>query len=203
MQETSLISEANETARFDNGPQIMINRSTEKAVQQTECSCCDIGAPNQRPSRESGFSLIEVLMALVVISVALLGMFSVFTYAILYNTGNKNRAASLAVLQDQIEQIRAAKFNETTTDLVLQGHDTTRQTVTNATGLTFTVDTTVDNEPNVAGVQDETYQCLTPQAAVIPCAIKEVTITVRLAAPSPAWQTAVPATAILRRVRAN
>lgn len=176
---------------------------TEETVQDHKTVGCPASVLKKRLSCESGFSLIEVLMALVVISVALLGMFSVFTYAILYNTGNKNRAASLAVLQDQIEQIRAAKFNETTTDLVLQGHDTTRQTVTNATGLTFTVDTTVDNEPNVAGVQDETYQCLTPQAAVIPCAIKEVTITVRLAAPSPAWQTAVPATAVLRRVRAN
>ena len=181
----------------------MINdRVIEETVQDSKTE----GYPISRRktlSRESGFSLIEVLMALVVITVALLGMFSVFTYSILYNVGNKNRAAALAVLQDQVEQIRAAKFNTSGTDAILQGGTRATNTVTGSGGLTFTVDISVDNEPNVAAIQDETYQCLTPQGTNIPCAIKEVTVTVRLAAPSPAWQTAVPATAVLRRVRAN
>jgi prepilin-type N-terminal cleavage/methylation domain-containing protein len=161
------------------------------------------GTAEQIRKNAAGFSLIEMLIALVVITVALLGMFSVFTYAIMYNAGNKSRAAALAVLQDQVEQIRAAKFNTSGTDPILQGGVKATQTITGSAGMSFTVDITVDNEPNVALTQDETYQCLAPQGTVIPCAIKEVTINVKLAAPSPGWQTAVPAKVVLRRVRAN
>ncbi len=162
---------------------------------------CEAAEPIR--NNAAGFSLIEMLIALVVITVALLGMVSVFTYAIVYNASNKSRAAAIAVLQDQVEQIRAAKFNETTTDPILQGGAKATQTVTGSAGMSFTVDISVDNEPNVAGIQNETYQCLSPQGVVIPCALKEVTISVKLAAPSPGWQTAVPAKVILRRVRAN
>jgi hypothetical protein len=51
----------------------------------------------------------------------------------------------------------------------------------------------VDNNPLVAGIQDET----------VPTTLKEIRVTASLAAPSPGWQTAIPATMILRRARAN
>src|SRR5215213_8520026 len=58
-----------------------------------------------------GFTLIEVVIALIIIMIALLGVFSVFTYAITYNAGNKARAQALAILQQEVERYRAAKFN--------------------------------------------------------------------------------------------
>src|SRR5438067_13579696 len=65
---------------------------------------------------EAGFSLIEVVCALVIILIALLGVVFAFTYAITYNAGNSSRSQCLAVLQQEVEQIRAAQFTCVFTD---------------------------------------------------------------------------------------
>jgi prepilin-type N-terminal cleavage/methylation domain-containing protein len=153
-------------------------------------------------SSESGFSLIEVMIAFVIILVAMLGVAQAFTYAIAYNYGNKTRGQALAVMQDEIELLRSKKFTPGFTDPALAGGIQTR-TVTLTTGSTFTIQDQVDNEPLVDGIQDDTYTCLSPQGTAIPCSIKEVTITVRLSAPTAGWQTAIPAVAVLRRTRGN
>lgn len=153
-------------------------------------------------SDESGFSLIEVMIAFVIILVAMLGVAQAFTFAIAYNYGNKTRGQALAVMQDEIELLRSKKFTPGFVDPDLTGGIHTK-TVTTSTGSTFTVQDQVDNEPLVDGTQDDTYSCLNPQGTVIPCSIKEVTITVRLSAPTAGWQTAIPAVAILRRTRGN
>lgn len=153
---------------------------------------------------ESGFSLVEASIAMVVILVALLGVFSVFTYTIQFNAGNKARAQALAVLQQEVERYRSAKFTSTFTDNYaptspdngtrdITGGTKATRTVTATNGLIFTVNVIVDNDPLTAGIQDET----------VPTALKEVEIRVRLATPSPGWQTAVPATVVMRRVRGN
>ena len=168
------------------------------------CRIADSNGCLRRSNKKSdGFSLIEVMMALVVIMIAMLGVFTVFTYAIMYNAGNKTRSEALAVLQQEVERIRAAKFNSTTTDAILQGGTQAQRIVSGSEGSSFTVNISVDNDPSVTNVQDETYQCLTPQNAVTPCTLKEIVVTVRLAAPNPGWQTAVPATVTMRRVRGN
>lgn len=153
--------------------------------------------------REAGFSLIEVVIALIIIMIGLLSVAAVFTFAITQNAGNKSRAQALAVLQQEAEQIRSAKFNGTTTDPILEGGPKAQRMVTAENGNAFLVDVTVDNDPTVAGVQLEAYVCLSPQGEAIPCSLKEITITVSFAAPTPGWQTAVPAVLRLRRVRGN
>src|SRR6478609_1893551 len=153
-------------------------------------------------AREEGFSLIEVIIAFVIVMVAMLGVFEAFTYAIAYNSGNKTRGQALTVLQEEIELLRSKKFTPGLTDPDLTGGIHTK-TVTLTTGPIFTVEDKVDNEPLVDGVQNETYVCQTPQGTTIPCAIKEITITVSLQAPYPGWQTSVPAVAVVRRTRGN
>lgn len=61
-----------------------------------------------------------------------------------------------------------------------------------ADGSRFSVENIVDDDPFVAGVQIDFSKTL-----------KEVNVTVRLENPTAGWQTAVPATTVLRRVRAN
>jgi len=164
---------------------------------------------------ESGFTMVEVVFALVIIMIALLGVMTVFTYAIQYNQGNKTRSLALAILQQEVERYRAAKFNSSATDNFtpgtpddgrrdLTGGTKARRFVTTSDGNVFSVDITVDNAPSVAGVQAESYVCLSPQGtALSACTVKEITITVTLAAPSPGWQTAVPATVVMERSRGN
>ncbi len=153
---------------------------------------------------EAGFSLVEVSVAMVIILIAFLGVFATFTYAIQYNAGNKSRSQALAVLQQEAELIRAAKFTATgAPDALLLGGTHAPFPVTHTNGRTFIVDIKVDNDPSTAGVQDETYVCRSPQGAAIPCAIKEVTILVTLAKNNPGWQYSVPVQILLRRVRGN
>ncbi len=165
----------------------------------------------------AGFSLIEVCIALLILMVTLLGVAAVFGYTIVYNAGNKSRSQALAVLQQEVERYRAAKFNAgTAPDNFTPGspddgrRDITggvkaRRTVTATNGYVFFVDVTVDDDPFVAGVQEEDGGdvCTSPQGTAVDCTIKEIAISVTLAAPSPGWQTAVPASIVLRRVRGN
>ena len=144
-------------------------------------------------SSQKGFSLVEVCVAMVIILVALLGVFFTFTYAITYNAGNNSRAQALAVLQEEVEKLRSYKFTPTVTDTQLQGGAKTPFQVVSPNGGTFSVTIIVDNDPFTAGVQDETT----------PTSMKEIEVRVKLDRPSPGWQAAVPATVFLRRVRSN
>lgn len=144
---------------------------------------------------EGGFSLIETTCAMVIILIALLGVVTAFTYSINYNAGNQSRSQALALLQQEVEQLRAAKFTPAVTDAALTGGTQADRTVISPTGSRFTVQVVVDNDPFTGGIQDDTAR---PNPT-----IKEISITTRLESPSPGWQTAVPSTVLLRRVRAN
>jgi len=169
--------------------------------------------------KEAGFTLIEVSIALVVIMVALLGVVASLVYAITYNAGNKSRVQTLAVMQQEVERYRAAKFNSVTTDAYtspaspslcrtdglrdLTGRVASTCRVSAVDNMMFDVTSTVDNDPFTNGTQTQSHVCTSPQGAAVTCAIKEITIEVVLAAPSPGWQMAIPARTVLRRVQGN
>lgn len=157
-----------------------------------------LSSPNIAPAPgavEGGFTLIEVAISLVIILVALLGVVATFAYVISYNAGNNARAQALAVMQQRVEILRAAKFTPTVTDSTLAGGTKAPLTVTTPTGTQFAISVVVDNDPFTTGVQDDT--------AVPNPTLKEITVTSRLSSPSPGWQMAVPTTVILLRTRAN
>lgn len=143
-------------------------------------------------SKDGGFTLIEVIIAMVILMIVLLGVFVSFTYAVNYNAGNNSRSQALAVLQQEIELLRSAKFTPTISDANLLGGVQATRVVASADGNRFRVQITIDDDPFTSGVQIDTTKTL-----------KEITVIVTLENPTPGWQTAVPATVILRRVRAN
>ena len=151
-------------------------------------------------SNEDGFSLVEVIIALVVFLIVMLGLVVVFTYAVNYNSGNNSRAQALAVLQQQVELSRSAKFTRNKTDdattlFDMTGGTKTPKTVTSADGNRFKIQTVIDDDPSTTAVD----VVVPPTAATL----KEITITVTLDSPTPGWQTSVPAKVVLRRARAN
>jgi prepilin-type N-terminal cleavage/methylation domain-containing protein len=164
-------------------------------------------AENRDRSSQSGFTLIEVVIAMVVFLVAVLGVFLTVSYAINYNAGNSARTKTLAILQREVERLRSAKFLPCTTanvttgriDPLLLGGSTTRTIAASADtdNYSFVITTAVDNDPSSIAVEGE--------AAINSCntAFKEIRVTAQLASPSPGWQTAIPATVVMRRVRAN
>ena len=81
-------------------------------------------------AHERGFTLIETSIAMVIMMVAGLGVVSLFVYSISNNSGSNDRAVAISVAQQQIEQLRSAKF----TDAIL-----------NVSGQTVPTDYTVSN----------------------------------------------------------
>ena len=90
--------------------------------------------------RERGFTLLETCSALLVMMIGGLGICAVFAYAIKNNTGSRDRAAALAVAQQQMEQYR----NLTFLDPGLTATVTNPAAVTvNSAGRTYSVRTTI------------------------------------------------------------
>ena len=171
--------------------------------------------------RETGFTLIEVMISMVILLVVVLGALSMLALSITYNAGNKSRSQATAVLQQEVERYRSAKFNSTSTDSYenpaapdicrttglrdLRGRERSECIViaNDGSGRTFAVSSSVDNDPFTTGIQVESYICRSPQGVGLPCTIKEITVEVKLAEPNPGWQIAVPVRAVVRRTRGN
>ena len=149
---------------------------------------CETG----RRNCDEGFTLVEVVIAMVILLIALLGVFVTFTWAITYNAGNNSRSEALAILQGEVEFLRSAKFTSGVMDATLTGGVRPQVPVTSPTGNRYLVDVTIDDDPFTAGVQiDNTLP------------LKEISVTVSLASPTPGWQTSVPSTVRFQRVRGN
>jgi prepilin-type N-terminal cleavage/methylation domain-containing protein len=132
--------------------------------------------------QEKGFSLVEVVVAMTILLIVLLGVFATFTYAVSYNAGNNARSQALTVLQQEVELLRSKKFTPTITDPELQAGIKPAKAVKSADGNGFVIETTVVD---------------------VTTTIKEINVKVSLANPTPGWRTSIPAVVILRRVRAN
>lgn len=143
-------------------------------------------------SGESGFSLLEAVMSTVVLLITLLGVSSVFTFSISRNTGNNRRSQALSVLQREVELVRSYKFTPTVIDSGLIAGEKAPKYSTSADGSSYKVEISVDDDPYTTGIQIDNTQTL-----------KEVTIAVTPAEQLDSWQTAVPTTLTIRRVRGN
>ncbi|HVF88808.1 MAG TPA: prepilin-type N-terminal cleavage/methylation domain-containing protein [Blastocatellia bacterium] len=91
---------------------------------------------------ERGFTLIETMISIVIMVISILGMASLFTYAVTYNSGADARQQALAVAQKRMERLRDVAF----TDASLNATNGTSEVVTSA-GRQFKVTTTITNTP--------------------------------------------------------
>jgi len=123
---------------------------------------------------ERGFTLIETASALLVMMIGGLGICAVFAYAIKNNTGSRDRAAALAVAQQQMEQYRYLTF----LDPGLNATAATTTTVTSA-GRTYSVRKTVTN--TTASLKTITIQ-VRPLLSSEPWALGSVEISVQRSA---------------------
>lgn len=107
-----------------------------------------LNKPNTRQSRrDSGFTLLETTIALVVMMVVGLGAASLFFYAVGANNSARDRELSMAVAQQQMERLRSAKFSEL--EATVAATDGANKTVTSGnrqyTVVTTIADTIVGN----------------------------------------------------------
>lgn len=69
---------------------------------------------NQTPNNQSGFSLLETTIALVVMMVGALACSSLFVFSLQNNVGGSERALAMAVAQQQLEMLRSVTYEDTT-----------------------------------------------------------------------------------------
>jgi Tfp pilus assembly protein PilV len=115
-----------------------------KSIRRNRCSPL-----NQRRShahQQSGFTIMEAAIAMVIMMVAVLGSASVFSYSINYNSGATDRELAMALAQQQMEQLRNVSFTDTSLDATA-GITTT---VVRA-GRSYTVTTTIAHSNTVNG----------------------------------------------------
>ena len=117
-------------------------------------------------NREGGFTLLETSIAFVVMMVGALACSSLFVFSVQNNVGGSERALSMAVAQQQLEQIRSVTYEDTTLNA-----GTTDQDVTTG-GRTYSVQRVVADLTNA----DNT-----------PKQLKRITITVTPKAAGPNW----------------
>ena len=97
------------------------------------------GAAEKNPG-ERGFTLIETMIAGVIMTVVSLGTMSLFVYSTIYNSNGNTRAIAMMVAQKQMEQFRNVPF----TDASLNAISGAQSTLTSE-GLQCTVTTTIVN----------------------------------------------------------
>jgi type II secretory pathway pseudopilin PulG len=159
--------------------------------------------------REGGFTLIEAVIALVILMIVITGVFAAFTYSATLNTGNSRRSQALSVLQKEVELLRSAKFvhqaaggadSYTPTDCSDPRRNLTgtpegvpRTLICPAIdGMAYMIETEIDDDPFTAGQQVDATKHL-----------KEIRVTVTQPARAGSWETAYATRAIFRRVRSN
>ena len=153
----------------------------------------------KRDSRtgEAGFTLVEVIVAGVIMVILCAGILSVFSYFVNINRGENFRMQSLSVLQQEVEYYRSLKFVPNGSPNALNGgpYINVRQR-TSADGRVFNITVVIDNDPYTNGVQT---------GGDATCKFKEIRITAApaVAEKADSWNTTPETTIAIQRVRYN
>lgn len=161
---------------------LVINKSSFKDRSGKHTINLPVAAGVQ-PDGEKGFSLIETTIAMLLMLIVALGSASLFTFSIYNNSGGSDRALALAIAQQQMEDLRGAIFNATTTDARLNAGTTNLQVIS-GDNRSFSVTRTIANTSS---------------------SLKTITITVRSQAIVTGWASGAGGTITLmsQRTRAD
>jgi prepilin-type N-terminal cleavage/methylation domain-containing protein len=150
--------------------------------------------PGQR--LESGFTLIEVMVASSIMVILSIGVLSVFSFAVRINAGNNLREQALTVLQKEVEYYRSLKYvpNEAQSDPALVAGSYTRPDRTSEDGTVFHISVDIDNNLATAapdGIPEANYT------------LKQITIHATPANPRHGWLADLHTDITFQRVRSN
>jgi len=101
---------------------------------------------NSSVQSEGGFTMLEIVIALVMMMIVGLGAAGAFIFAIRYNSAASDRAASTAIAQSAMEKLRAVSFTDSSLAAA-----TTTTTVSDGAGRTYTLTKTVADALIVSG----------------------------------------------------
>lgn len=115
----------------------------------------------ERWSGQEGLSLVEVVVAMVVMMVVGLGAASLFVFALGSNNSARDRELSMAVAQQQMERLRNSSFTNLDATVTATGGAT--KTVTSA-GRSYSVVTTIANTVTGVATQKTVTVKVTPSS---------------------------------------
>jgi Tfp pilus assembly protein PilV len=129
---------------------------------------------------QRGFTLAETAIAMLIMMVASVSVVSLFTYAIKYNAGAKDRELSMAVAQKRVEWLRSIPFDVTTRAVAYHYPDTATPAsgglaatsingvteVATVAGRNYTVVTTIRNDGGVTDA-NSTSKTITVQVTPV------------------------------------
>lgn len=100
---------------------------------------------------ERGFTLMEAIIALLLMMIVSLGAASLFSFSIYHNSGGVDRASSLAIAQQALETLRVAGFSNASTSALLNGGTFVQNGIVRDQ-RTFSLTTIIDDDPSTLGV---------------------------------------------------
>lgn len=144
-------------------------------------------------SRQSGFTILETTIAMLLMLIVALGSASLFSFSIYNNAAGSDRAVSLAIAQQALETMRGARFTTATTDARLNGGTLVQNGVVRD-GRSFSLTTIIDDNPATTAVE------VNPNTT-----LKSITITVQSQSIGRGWATGAGGrvTLITQRARAD
>jgi Tfp pilus assembly protein PilV len=117
---------------------------------------------NKTANGQSGFTLVETAIAMVVMMVGALACSSLFVFSLQNNVGGGERALAMAVAQQQLEEIRSVTFEDSSLNVG------TNSTTLRSGERNYTVDKVVADETNSDGSLKQLRRItitVTPQTA--------------------------------------
>lgn len=126
--------------------------SITSLAKNNTTSLVRFGAPERQlveidpAASESGFTLLETTIALLLLMIVALGSASLFSFSVYNNSGGSDRATSLAIAQQTLEALRSVQFNATTTHASLNGGTFAPIGVVQD-GRLFTINKIIDDNP--------------------------------------------------------
>jgi type II secretory pathway pseudopilin PulG len=103
-----------------------------------------------RRRNERGFTLAETAVAFLIMMVVLLGVASVFAYAVYNNTSGADRTQTLALAQQSLETLRSCEFSDTLVDPRLSAGTYSQRAQYGGSNRFYKIDWTIaDSTPTV------------------------------------------------------
>ena len=168
----------------------MKRHPTKRSESKPAGGQCVAARENQQPDPgQSGFTIIETTIAMVLMLIVALGAASLFSYSIYNNSGGSDRAVSLAIAQQALETLRSATFTTASTDARLNA-GTLVQSGLIREGRSFNLTTIIDDNPTTTAVD------VNPTST-----LKSITIIVRSEAIVTGWASGAGGTVTLMSLR--
>ena len=135
--------------------QTLKNLKAEAATRRLAGAWIRPDQPGKRAAGELGFSLLEAVIAMLLMTIVALGSASLFSYSIYNNSGASDRNTSIAIAQEALEVLRTAQFNSTGTAGSLAGGPSSQNGIVRGRRR-FDLTKMVDDDPNTNGDQINT-----------------------------------------------